>query len=165
MSENEAPNVLSVDEVARRTGEHPETIRRKIRAHEIFAVKVGEGPRAPWGVTEPDVDRYIASRDHARRMRESGVIVGRGDEFRERVAASDHPPATKSALLVAVDRRELFDRAEREMHADPTVRRRFEQLDADARLEAEARELAARIRHAEQVRRRALAILEDETED
>jgi|SRR5829696_4156495 len=54
---------------------------------------------------------------------------------------------------------------EREMYADPSVRQHLERLDDEERFQAEARELARRIRRAERLRERALEILDEEDED
>jgi excisionase family DNA binding protein len=44
MTENE---LLTVHEVAGQIGQSEQTVRRKIRAGELAAVRLGRGPRAP----------------------------------------------------------------------------------------------------------------------
>lgn len=50
---------LSVDQVAELLGEHPETVRERLRRGELKGGKRGDGPRARWFVTEKTVEAYI----------------------------------------------------------------------------------------------------------
>lgn len=124
-----------------------------------------EQAKSPWMVARSELEHVKAKREHDRRMRESGIIVGRGEDFARKLAESDHAPETKQAILAAHERSELFDRVEREMTADPELRKRFERLDDAERFEAQAQELAHRIREQERLRARALEILDGQDDE
>ena len=142
-----------------------EWVRRQIKAGRLHSERAGGTTTAPYMLHEGDVDRLAEREAHKRRTR--GMIVGFGD-FAENVEASEATPETKAAILAVHDKHELFDRVERDMYEGPdapALRQKFEGLDEEARFEAEARELAARVRRVERLRERALEILEDEDED
>jgi len=158
---------LTVREAADLMGRTEETVRRQIRDGSLPAVKVGSGPKAPWGVPGPYLERLMAVEAHRERMAQfyaAGGVIGRGDEILERLEASPNPPDIKQAVRETHSRHELFDYLEREMREDPAVRQRLETLDEDERIEVAAQELARRVREHERIQRRAREILDEEEE-
>ena len=167
---------LTVSEVAEIEGVSTETVRRGIKAYKYPASRASDAPRAPWLINAAAYERRrkADAERAATRERLAGMGGGFGPEGRKAAvdAAAAHNEWTdeqrdaEDARLKQRDKHEaLLAHAEREMYADPAVRQRLEQLDADERIEAEARELAARIRRAERIRERALDILENEGKD
>lgn len=153
--------ILLVPEIARRTGEHEETIRRKLRDGEIWGDKVAGGA---WGATEQAVKHYIDVRDHERRMRKSGIVVGygEGEEFDAEFAArveKVHGRATADSLRKVQARHRLFEQIADEVRGDADLKRAFEKLDDDEVIERTAHEIAGRVRREERIRRRAAQIL------
>jgi excisionase family DNA binding protein len=158
---------LTVREAAELMGRTEETVRRQIRDGSLPAVRVGTGPKAPWGVPGPYLERRLSVDAHKERMRksyEAGGVVGRGEEFLEDLEASPNSPDVKQAVRETHSHRELFDYLEREMREDPAVRQRLETLDEEERIEVAAQELARRVREHERIQRRALEILEEDDE-
>ena len=162
--------IITVAEAADRLKVHPETVRRRIRAGELEHVRAGAGRRGALGLYASEVDHVAKVEAHEQRMRESGVIVGRGDEFLKQLDASPNSSAVKADVRAAVEERDLFDRVARELHDDhPFARERLAQLDEQAREEAEAQEVARRMRdeltrrrRAERIYNRALEILAED---
>ena len=74
-----------------------------------------------------------------RQVRLAGAVVGRGDEFLERLEASDHPPEVKRAVRDAHDRHELSVRRRAPSSVRPLPRRRGEHGRAHRRRPAARR--------------------------
>ena len=79
------------------------------------------------------------SRRELRQATLAGVVVGRGDEFLERLEASDHPQEVKRAVRVAHDRHELSVRRRAPSSVRPLPRRRGEHGRAHRRRPAARR--------------------------
>jgi excisionase family DNA binding protein len=157
--------LLTVPEAAARLRQNEQTVRRRLREGSLPGVRVSEGARSAWRIPALALEHMLEVDAHHKRMqrqREAGQVVGRGEEFLEQLEASPNSPEVKQAVREIHDRRNLFDRVERDMYADPAIRQRFESLDEEARFEEEARELARRIHRAERLRDRALEILDEE---
>jgi excisionase family DNA binding protein len=172
---NERSEWLTVSEVAAMLGTSTETIRRMIKAGELPASRASNAKRAAWLINAAAFERQrTADAERAAvRQRLGGVVVGRGEEFTERlgkaypgvtVGSPQGPSLADHARAIAA-RHDLFDRVEREMAADPSIRQQLEQLEEEERFEAEAQELARRVRRAERLRDRALEILEEDDQD
>lgn len=54
--------LLTVAQVAAELGEHPETVRTRLRRREIPAVRLGNSPRGHLRVDSRDLARFIARR-------------------------------------------------------------------------------------------------------
>jgi excisionase family DNA binding protein len=59
--------LLSPDEAGELIGLSPQTIRRKIRAGELYAHRLGDGPRARLRIDTADLARYLAANDRGSR--------------------------------------------------------------------------------------------------
>lgn len=145
-----------------RLGVSRKTLYAIVARRELFGERQGTGATALWVFRKADVDRLATRREHDRRLRESGIVVGRGDEFTRKVSESNHARDTKRAIFDALGRSELLERIATEMTADPDLRKGFDRLDDDKRFEAQAQELAHRIREQEHLRTRVQEILEDD---
>jgi excisionase family DNA binding protein len=185
MSDDQKKEWLTVRETAERLNLSEESVRRMIRTFQLPASRASGGARAPWVINAAALERQLEVDAHRRRVHEAGIVVGRvqeaggnavvgrGDDFAEeleqrypdvRVGSPDGPTLAEYARATAA-RHELFDRIEREMAADPSVRQQLERLDEAERFEAEAQELARRVRRAERLRDRALEILDEDDQD
>jgi excisionase family DNA binding protein len=164
---------LTVAEVAAVLGVSTETVRGKIKAGELPASRASNAPRAAWLIDAAEFERQREAEAEraAVRQRLGGVVSSYGDdEFIEKLKArypdatvdSPHGPTLAEDLRARIDRRDLFERVEADMYADPGLRQQLEQLDDAERFEEEARELARRIRRAEKLRDRAIEILEED---
>lgn len=167
---------LTVSEVAEIEGVSTETVRRGISAGKYPASRASDAPHAPWLINAATYERRrkADAERAARRERLAGMGGGYGPAGRKAAveAAARHSGLTEDEAAAELrrlnerDRREeLLAHAERELRADPATRQRLEQLDDDARIEAEARELAARVRRAERIQKRAREILEEEGDE
>jgi excisionase family DNA binding protein len=167
--------LLTIAETAARLGQSEATVRRRIAARELPAVRVGGGThRTRMRVLADELERQLQvdAELAATRKRLAGVVRGRSDEggpvdeaFRADVERL-HGKPTAEGLKTVMDRNDLFNRVEREMADDPGLRQQLERLDDEAeRFEHEARELARRIRWAEGLRKRAEEILEEEEDE
>lgn len=56
------PRLLTVGEVALRLRQSPRSVRDKIAAGEIPAIKIGNGPRAPLRIDSGELDRWLEAR-------------------------------------------------------------------------------------------------------
>lgn len=167
MTSSTNSNTVTVSEAAERIGVSTEWVRRHIKSGDLFAVRVGTGRTAPWMLHESDVAHVAELEAHRRRVRDVGIVVGRGGDFRRQIEASDrYDAATKDEILDVhdgQDRYELLDRLAGEIRIDPELARRFEELDEDEHVEAAAQELARRTRIEERIRARAREILDGGT--
>jgi excisionase family DNA binding protein len=180
---------LTVKEAAERLRQNEQTVRRRLREGSLPGVRVGEGARAAWRIPAAALEEMLdAEKDRLRRemfgdahadtvaatrRRTAGMGGGYGpagaDAAADAAAAAygltdEQRLALRERGRDRLARIELFERVEREMAADPSVRQQLERLDEEERVEAEARELAQRIRRAERIRERALEILNEEDE-
>lgn len=57
--------LLTVDEVAEILHENPQTTRRRIRQGQLTGVRLPEGARTPWRVTERSLQAFIERRTTA----------------------------------------------------------------------------------------------------
>lgn len=162
--------LLTVDQVALELSIQPASVSKMIREGRLLGRKLDPArEKSPWQVSRWDLDRYrrsMENRAHSQRMQERkalGMVVAYGD-FDEQMAASNNPPEIKARVRELVEKHALLEHLQREMFDDPTLRARFDALDDEARIEAEAQELARWFRREDRIRRRALEIL-DEDED
>jgi hypothetical protein len=166
---------LTVSQVAEVLGTSTETVRRMIKAGELPASRASEAKRAPWLIHGPtwEHQREADIERAAIRQRLAGVVTGYGEDFARKVEAeypdarvgSPGGPTLAEHTRAYLARQELFGQIQRDMRADPALRQRFEQLDENERFEAEARELARRVRRERQLWDRALEILDENDED
>lgn len=163
MPENEQKDWLTVRETAERLGRSEETVRRMIRACKLPASRSGEGPRAAWLINASALERQLEVQATEQRVRDRGIVTGYGD-FIEQVEARYGAPLADTLREVR-ERHELLERLATELHADPDVAERFEQLDDEERIERAAQELARRVRREERIRERAREILEEDDTD
>ena len=61
MNSNAQSRLLTVGEVALKLRQSPRSVRDKIAAGEIPAVKIGSGPRAPIRVDAAELERWLFS--------------------------------------------------------------------------------------------------------
>jgi excisionase family DNA binding protein len=164
---------LTVADVAEILGTSTQTVRRMIKAGELPASRASAAPRASWLIDAAEFERQreADAERAAIRQRLGGVVSSYGDdEFIEKLRArypdvtvgGPDGPGLAQDLRARIDRRDLLERVERDMYADPAIRQQLEQLDDNERFEQEARELARRIRRAEKLRDRAIEILSEE---
>ena len=59
MLDQDCAELLTVDETARMLGVSPATVRRRIRAGEIPALKLGRGPAAPVRVDADELREWL----------------------------------------------------------------------------------------------------------
>jgi excisionase family DNA binding protein len=57
-----ATKLLTVRQAAEVLGEHPDTVRQRLRRGEIKGTKYSTGPKAHWRVTEAALDHFIMKR-------------------------------------------------------------------------------------------------------
>lgn len=57
-----ATKLLTVRQAAEALGEHPATVRERLRRGEIRGTKFSDGPRAQWRVTEAALEHFILKR-------------------------------------------------------------------------------------------------------
>ena len=57
--QSDKDRLLSVEQVARRLGCSPATVRRRIYSGELPAVKLGSGPKAPVRVAADELERWL----------------------------------------------------------------------------------------------------------
>jgi excisionase family DNA binding protein len=167
--EHNGDELLSVEEAAEQLGVLPGTVSKMLREGRLRGRKQDPArEKSPWRVSRAELRRYVARRDHKARMQrfyEAGGVVGYSSDFLDRLEASPNPPEVKEQVRALFDKRELLDRAQRELYADEDALERLAELDEEARFEAEARELARRVRRAERLLDRALKILQEEDEE
>jgi Helix-turn-helix domain len=166
---------LTVAEVAAMLGTSTETIRRRITVGELPASRASTAPHAAWLIDAAEFERQreADAERAAIRRRLGGVVVGRGDEFAKKPAqhcpdarvGSPEGPTLADHTRAMIARHETFERLQRDMAADPGLREQFEALDEANRFEAEARELARRVRRSERLRDRVWEILDEEDQD
>ena len=53
--------LMTVREVARMAGFHPDTIYRALEAGELRGMKAGNGPRARWRIRLEDVETWLSA--------------------------------------------------------------------------------------------------------
>lgn len=54
-----ATKLFTVSQVASQLGEHPATVRKRLRRGELKGTKFSTGSRAHWRVTEAALDHFI----------------------------------------------------------------------------------------------------------
>lgn len=64
MSVISAPPLMTIDEIARVLRLHPLSVRKRIRAGQLQAVRLGTGPSAPVRVERTELDRYLEESRH-----------------------------------------------------------------------------------------------------
>ncbi|SJN26899.1 hypothetical protein FM125_06440 [Micrococcus lylae] len=52
--------LLTVRQAAERLGEHPDTTRARLRSGELRGVRLSNGPRARWRVTEKALEAFVS---------------------------------------------------------------------------------------------------------
>jgi hypothetical protein len=163
---------LTVGEVAAILGVTTETVRNKIKRGELPASRASNAPHAAFLIDAAEFERQRAVDVElaAVRQRLAGVVTGRGEEFIQQleqqypgvtVGAPDGPTLAEH-VRATINRHELFERIQSEMAADPGVQSRLRELDEAERFEAEAQEIARRIRRDEELLKRAREILDEE---
>ena len=53
------PTYYTVKEVAAILKLHPDRVRQAIARHELGALRMGKGPRAPYRITQAHIDKYL----------------------------------------------------------------------------------------------------------
>ena len=167
MSNGETTEWVPVRVAAVRLAGSEEAIRRRIRAGEIPAVKAGRGARAPWLV---DTSGLINAEHAALRERldQAGVVHGRtGTPQADRAYADKvghrHGDDWRRATLDHLTRRALLEQAAGVVEAaGANLEGQFADIDDEDAVEAEAQELARRVRRAERIRERAAEILDED---
>lgn len=154
MTGETSPEYLSVREAAERLALSEEAVRRMIRGGELYAEKAGRGSRAPWGIDARQIEAYAEEAERRRRL--AGVVVGRGEQFVERMG-NEHGPEGREWTRGNLERQELLDAL---ADAIGPELQEFEDETAEAEyIEEQAQDLARRVRRAEAIRRRAEELL------
>jgi hypothetical protein len=158
---------LTVEETAERLGRSIHAVRRMCRLLQLPAKREhSQQPRSRWLINRDALERRLQVQAVKDRLDARGVVMACADgEFREALERRHPGMGLAEGHRVLVERYELLNQLAAEV-AHPELAERFAALDAAERaereaeaIEAEARELADRVRHAERVRRRAAELL------
>lgn len=156
---------LTVSEVAEIEGVSTETIRRGIKAFKYPASRASAAPGAPWLINAAAYERRRESEARKRRLRERRVVTAYADDEFDANVESVHGATGLEQVRQMRQRHEDLREAQRAVSNDPDLRRAFEQLDEDERIERAAQEIANRVRRDERIRQRAAQILEADDDE
>lgn len=154
--------LLGLQETADITGLTVDSVRRHCRSGRLPGVKVAAGtPKPQWRIVKSALERRMHVEAHKARVREAGIVVGyeRDNDAFDRQMEEVHGRDAMEQIRAIRQRQEDVRAAARAVSDDPDLRRAFEKLDEDERIERAAQEIAGRVRREERIRRRAAQIL------
>lgn len=159
---------LTVRETAARLGKHEEAVRTMIREGKLRASRASTGARAPWLIDAAELERQIAMDAEVAAARErldtAGVVLGRGEEFLEKVGLRHGPAVAEELRTLSAHHDARYEAARALDDAGAELQEQFDALDDDEAIEQAARRRATWVRREERIRQRTLELLDEEDE-